>query len=251
MTGTKASPARRRASAAESFRSAADCIGPIVPGLSLFAITRGQFSMIDAVLHTIDQLGPCHLSAWTWTIADYEVECVERLIVDQRLLSARLIIEAGAAKKPQSKALLLRWIDRYGPESVRFVANHAKIATVWTNETAREECSECYGQGRLPIRSSGAWDDGICPECFGSGDRGNHRRVLLRGSMNLNFNPRFEQLDVTEGGPDFNLVREVENELPILSIDATAQDVAKASKLSRGNDVARMAIFEGAKTWGK
>jgi len=31
-------------------------------------------------------------------------------------------------------------------------------------------------------------------------------RCLLRGSMNLNFNPRFEAIRPNEGGPDFDLV---------------------------------------------
>ena len=38
----------RRKRAVESFGSAADCIGTIEKDMSLFAITRGQFSMLDA-----------------------------------------------------------------------------------------------------------------------------------------------------------------------------------------------------------
>ena len=34
--------------------------------------------------------------------------------------------------------------------------------------------------------------------------------------MNLNFNPRFEQFDLTEGGEDFDLVERLESELPVL-----------------------------------
>jgi hypothetical protein len=46
----KSSTAGRRQRAVESFKTAADCIGKVEPGMSLFAVTRGQFSMIDAVL---------------------------------------------------------------------------------------------------------------------------------------------------------------------------------------------------------
>ena len=66
-------PAARRAVARESFANAAETIGPCKPGMSLFAITRGQWSMIDAVLHVLDQVGPAAVSLWTWTIAEYEV----------------------------------------------------------------------------------------------------------------------------------------------------------------------------------
>jgi hypothetical protein len=45
----------------------------------------------------------------------------------------------------------------------------------------------------------------------------NHRKIatveaasglkfLRRGSINFDFNPRFEQFDITEGGPEFDLV---------------------------------------------
>lgn len=50
MTSPSAISARRKR-AVESFKSATDCIGPLEPGISLFAITRGQFSMIDDRCH--------------------------------------------------------------------------------------------------------------------------------------------------------------------------------------------------------
>jgi hypothetical protein len=37
----------RRKHAVESFGSAQDCIGRVEKNMSLFAITRGQFSMLD------------------------------------------------------------------------------------------------------------------------------------------------------------------------------------------------------------
>ena len=80
-------PSARRAKAVESFKTAADCIGTIEPGHSLFAITRGQFSMIDAVLACLDQSGPSDVSLWTWTVAEYEIECLERLRNDGRVRS--------------------------------------------------------------------------------------------------------------------------------------------------------------------
>jgi len=50
MAGAKSAISNRRAHAVESFKTASDCIGEIVPGHAVFAVTRGQFSMIDAVL---------------------------------------------------------------------------------------------------------------------------------------------------------------------------------------------------------
>ena len=151
-------PAARRARAVESFKSAAETIGKIEHGSTVFAITRGQFSMIDAILHTLDELGPSEISVWTWTVADYEIEALTSLRRDGRITRGTLMIDPGARTK--NSALIAEWKAAFGADSVRYVLNHAKIATV------------------------------------ANGDK----KVLLRGSMNLNCNPRFEQFDLSEGG---------------------------------------------------
>ena len=207
--GQKGAASNRRATAAESFKTAGECIGPVTPGLSLFAITRGQFSMLDAVLHVLADVGPARLSLWTWTIADYEVQAFTDLMRDGRILSGTLVIDHGARNK--NAAIIGEWKRTFGADSVRYVLNHAKIATV---ETAA-------------------------------------RRVLLRGSMNLNFNPRFEQLDVTEGGPDFDLVRQIEGELTVLPDNASGADVYKGSRVAEAFDKETLSLFSGVKTWAK
>ena len=45
----------RRKRAVESFKTAADCIGTIEEGAALFAITRGQFSMIEVFQSKTDR----------------------------------------------------------------------------------------------------------------------------------------------------------------------------------------------------
>jgi len=184
----RAAPAARRLRAVESFTSAADCLGPIGPETAVFAITRGQFSMIDAVRHVLDQLGPAAVSLWTWTVAEYEVQVLETLRDDRRILSGVLVIDAGARAK--NAPIIAAWKRAHGPQSVRYVHNHAKIATV---------------------------DNGTV-------------RCLIRGSMNLNFNPRFEQIDLTCNGPDFDLIRGIESELPVLDDRATGDEVWTATK---------------------
>lgn len=204
-----ASIAVRRKRAVESFKTAADCIGTIEPGAALFAITRGQFSMIDAALACLDQCGPAKISLWTWTVAEYEIECLERLRTDGRITGGTLVIDAGARVK--NAALLRQWQATFGPDSVRYVVNHAKIVTIESAEF----------------------------------------RLLLRGSMNLNFNPRFEQFDLTEGGADFDLVREIESELPLLPDDCAGKDVYAASRVGEAFAPEQLALFQGAKVWAK
>jgi hypothetical protein len=206
---SNSSPAARRKTAKQSFRTAAECIGTLKPGASLFAITRGQFSMIDAVLACLDQTGPAAVSLWTWTVAEYEVECLEALQNSGRITSGRLVIDYGARNK--NAAIIANWKRSYGADSVRYVVNHAKIATIQTDRF----------------------------------------RLLLRGSMNLNMNPRFEQFDLTEGGPDFDLVKEVEDELPILPDNCTGEAVYKASKVADAFNTEQLSLFTGVKVWAK
>ena len=68
-----------------------------------------------------------------------------------------------ASADRRNGTIIEQWRARFGAEAVRICKNHAKLARDWNDRF----------------------------------------RLLLRGSMNLNFNPRFEQLDIT--GPfDFS-----------------------------------------------
>lgn len=161
------SASSRRKTAKESFKTASDCIGEIHKDMSVFAITRGQFSMIDAITHVIESVGDCKISLWTWTIADYEIDVINNLQKNGKIKDALLLIDRRA--QSINNHLIQKWKSNYGVKSVKYIVNHAKIATVESID----------------------------------GDF----KVLLRGSMNLNHNARFEQLDVTEGGLDFELVK--------------------------------------------
>jgi hypothetical protein len=210
-SGGRSAPAARRLRAVESMGSVSDALGIVDFGSAIFAVTRGQWSMIDAILHVLDCCtGDCHLSIWTWTVAEYEVEVLTRLRLDSRLSTGRLIIDHGARNR--NKGVIAEWQGSFGPHSVRYVVNHAKIATV----------RDAAG-----------------------------RRFLLRGSMNLNFNPRFEQFDLTEGGEDFEMVAAIEEGLPVLADDCSGDEASAASQVGRAFKAGELAMFQGVKTWAK
>lgn len=166
--------------------------------------------MLDAILHVLADLGPSRISLWTWTVAEYEIRVFTEFLRDKRITGGVLVIDGGARQK--NHGLIEEWQSSFGKDSVRFVLNHAKLATV-------------EGQ------------DG--------------RRVLLRGSMNLNHNPRFEQLDITEGGPDFDLVREIEGGLEVLPNRASGAAVFRASKVANAFGSEELAMFRGCQVWAK
>lgn len=197
----------QRKRAAESFGAAAAGIGPLEPGMSLFCVTRGQWSMIDALLYVLSEVGPAELSLWTWTIADYEVDSIAALLQRGDITGATLILDYSAGRK--QPAMVNEWRDRFGEAAVKIVRNHAKIARVWNPRF----------------------------------------RLLLRGSMNLNYNPRFEQFDLTEGGADFDLVARIEAEIPVLPRVYDHQQVFEASGLGKAFDASTLGLFEGGKVW--
>lgn len=123
------SPTARRTAAKESFGVASECIGAITPGMSLFAITRGQFSMIDAILHILDEVGSgAAVSIWPRTVSIIKADLVTRLRTDPRIAGGRLIINSGDEYK--NAALLTDWRGSFGGESIRHCRTHAKIATI-------------------------------------------------------------------------------------------------------------------------
>jgi len=131
-------------------------------------------------------------------------------------LMARDAITSGRlvvdrSAEQRSAATIARWRSRFGVESVRVCKNHAKIARVWNAD----------------------------------------RRVLLRGSMNLNFNPRFEQADITEGGEDFELVTALEDSLPVLPVLCSNAEAEAASGLGRAFEAQTLRMFGGIKVWAK
>jgi hypothetical protein len=199
----------RAVRAGEAFGSAAAAIGPIDPGMHVFLVTRGQFSMLDMVKHVISQLGPSQVSIWTWAIADYEVEAMAALMANADIIGARLVVDRSAEQR--STATIDNWRERFGAHSVRVCKNHAKIARVWNGE----------------------------------------KSVLLRGSMNLNFNPRFEQADITEGGEDFALVEQIENEMKVLPRLSAHAEADAVTGLGRAYEQSTLEMFNGLKVWAK
>jgi len=207
----------RDARAVESFKSAAEAIGPITPGLRVFLLTRGQFSFLDMVLYILRELGgPASLSIWTWVIAYHDVQALAALLALRDVTAARLVVD-WSAERTGREGVIHFWRDRYGADAVRVCKNHAKLARIWTAD----------------------------------------RHVLVRGSMNFNFNPRFEQADITEGGPEFDLVAGIEEALPVLRPRASRMEAEAASGISKAFERSQLEVFQGVreftglKVWAK
>lgn len=199
--------------AKESFLTAGEAIGAIQHGMGVFAITRGQWSLIDAILHCFAEVGPSHISIWAWTVAAWEVDMLSVLRQRREILSALLVVDRSAFSKRKDTPTLRvtqDWQAQFGAESVRYITNHAKMVT---------------------IESVSGF------------------RLLLRGSMNLNFNPRFEQFDLTEGGDDFILVKKIEAELPVLVTKRPDGEIRALCQITQSMTETQRASFGKLKPW--
>jgi len=197
----------RRKHAIEAWQNAGETIGKLEHGMSIFAITRGQFSMIDIVNYLLNEMGRSGVSIWTWVVADYEVEVMTALIENGQLSEGNLIVDYSAGKR--NPDIVESWRSKFGENSVKVCKNHAKLARIWNDDY----------------------------------------KFLARGSMNLNFNPRFEQLDLTEGGLDYDLVERIELELPILPKDHSSEEASAASKVNLAFEQKTLGIFDEGKAW--
>lgn len=170
----------------ESFGSPARDIGPIVPGMVMCLVIRGQFSQIDVLRHVLDQVGPADVSLWSATIAEeneatalHTPDLFRALIANPLIRSARLITEHSVLR--ESADLVATFQDRFGDESVRYASMHAKIITVRAGDLA----------------------------------------ICVRGSMTLNASNHIENVDICDSLALCDHVREIEDTLPILPKWAT------------------------------
>ena len=167
------SPAYRRRSerAALALGGAREAIAGLTPGMHIFGLSRGQFSMIDLAAAALELTGPADVAVWTWCIAGYEVEAVSAFIGDGRIARFRMVLDWTGAQRDMP---LIEDLQRqFGADCLRVTKTHAKIVAV----------------------AAEGW------------------QILIRGSMNLNANPRFEQFDVSEGGPAYAVVMAAMDEL--------------------------------------
>ena len=91
-------------------------------------MTNGEFSVLDALLVLLDRMGRlCHLVVSTWSVGLYDVEVVNRLLDEGRLLSFRLVLDVSFKNSKGSSAYAGQIMPLFGSGSVRTIRSHAKF----------------------------------------------------------------------------------------------------------------------------
>jgi hypothetical protein len=108
--------------------NAAEALGPIEPGIEMYALCKGDYSLIDIIEHCLDATGPADVTVSTWTAAGADLEFAMGFVVDGRVRSSRWLVDFSfPQRQPQYFALL---VDRFGAENVRATATHAKFVLI-------------------------------------------------------------------------------------------------------------------------
>ncbi|HYN08042.1 MAG TPA: hypothetical protein VES67_11680 [Vicinamibacterales bacterium] len=109
-------------------RSAADAIGPLSPGCSIFALGAGGFTVADVLAYLLDEIGPASLTIATWTAGRADIWRTSQLLTDGRVRSLRLLTDKSLPHR--NPAYFAALLERYGPASVCLSNVHCKFAVL-------------------------------------------------------------------------------------------------------------------------
>ena len=103
-------------------------LGAIEPGVDLFALTNGQFSIVDVLDHVLSSTGPAELDLATWTASDADLKRAHAFLLDRRVTRLRLVVDPSfKSRKPDFCRVL---VDLFGNEAIRTTPLHGKFAVI-------------------------------------------------------------------------------------------------------------------------
>ena len=153
-------PVKRKRIRLSKVTNARDALAEFGRGVELYCLTFGQFSLMDAVIALLEKTGPAHVAIGTWTAATADLDRSAAMVQDERILSARFVVDCSFPQRQPAYARVL--LERFGSDAIRTTRTHAKFVVMTNDE----------------------WN------------------VVVRTSMNLNENPRLENIEVTDD-PEF------------------------------------------------
>lgn len=122
------SPPRLRKIIHSRVGEASTALGELEPGCELFAVTNGQFSLIDVLEHVLDHAGEAEIDLATWTAADGDLRRAHAFLLSGRVRRMRMIVDPSfKSRKPEFCDVL---VNLFGQDAIRTVPLHGKFALV-------------------------------------------------------------------------------------------------------------------------
>lgn len=98
----KRSKVRREYTTGLRQESALKAIGTLQPGCEIFGFTKGQFSIIDVIIHCLGQTGPAHVFIATWSAAAADIQAANKFLQNGSILSLRFLVDFSfKSRKPE------------------------------------------------------------------------------------------------------------------------------------------------------
>ena len=101
-------------------------------GREAIFLTAGQFSSVDWIDAILDYTGDAHATIATWTAASADLDRVDRWIGGARLSSCSWIVDRSFPNR--QPAICDAFRKRFGDDSIRVFATHAKFSMIWNDE---------------------------------------------------------------------------------------------------------------------
>lgn len=121
-------PSRRRVLRTSAVGNAEQAIGPITSGCEIFALTDGQFSIIDIVEHCLNTIGPASMDIATWTAADGDLRRAHAFLLSSTVSAVRFVVDPSfRSRKPEFCETLT---SLFGSECIRTVPLHGKFVVL-------------------------------------------------------------------------------------------------------------------------
>ena len=111
--------------------TAAQALGPLEPGIEVYCLTYGQFSLIDAIEHLVREAGPCDVAVSTWTAAHADAERARSMLDEGNIRRFRLLVDRSFVSR--QPAYCAQVVELFGVDAIRTTKTHAKFATI-TND---------------------------------------------------------------------------------------------------------------------
>ena len=80
--------------------------------MELYALCKGDYSLIDIIDHCLAASGPADVTVSTWTAAGADLEFAMGFVVDGRVRSARWLVDYSFPQRQPAYFALL--VDRFG-----------------------------------------------------------------------------------------------------------------------------------------
>lgn len=101
-------------------------------GREAIFLTAGQFSSIDWIDALLDYTGDADATIATWTAAAADLDRVDKWIKTARLKSCSWIVDRSFPNR--QPAICDGFRRRFGDDSIRVFATHAKFSLLWNDE---------------------------------------------------------------------------------------------------------------------